>query len=118
MTTILVVEDNERLATGLRSNLEFEGYRVVVAGTAEEGLRCAKDASPDLVLLDLMLPDADGYRVLRDLRERGLVTLRDGVAEVHDAAGLSRLGEFDPTYLYLDEKAIPAVGLRPRRSHG
>lgn len=57
-------------------------------------------------------------RVLRDLRERGLVTLRDGVAEVHDAAGLSRLGEFDPTYLYLDEKAIPAVGLRPRRSHG
>ena len=71
MTTILVVEDNERLATGLRSNLEFEGYHVVVAGTAEEGLRRATDASPDLVLLDLMLPDADGYRVLRDLRERG-----------------------------------------------
>lgn len=71
MTTILVVEDNERLASGLRSNLEFEGYRVVVAGTAQDGLTLARDESPDLVLLDLMLPDADGYRVLRDLRERG-----------------------------------------------
>ncbi|MCC6928774.1 MAG: response regulator transcription factor [Gemmatimonadaceae bacterium] len=71
MATILVVEDNERLATGLRSNLEFEGYRVVVAGTAQEGLAQARDARPDLILLDLMLPDADGYRVLRDLRERG-----------------------------------------------
>ncbi len=71
MTTILVVEDDERLASGLRSNLEFEGYRVVVAGTAPEGLTLARDESPDLVLLDLMLPDADGYRVLRDLRDRG-----------------------------------------------
>jgi len=71
MTTILVVEDNERLATGLRSNLEFEGYRVVVAGTAQEGLALARGEHPDLILLDLMLPDADGYRVLRDLRERG-----------------------------------------------
>ena len=71
MTTILVVEDNERLATGLRSNLEFEGYRVVVAGTAQEGLALAQGEHPDLILLDLMLPDADGYRVLRDLRERG-----------------------------------------------
>lgn len=71
MTTILVVEDNERLASGLRSNLEFEGYRVLVAGTAQDGLTLARDASPDLILLDLMLPDADGYRVLRDLRDRG-----------------------------------------------
>lgn len=71
MTTILVVEDNERLASGLRSNLEFEGYRVLVAGTAQDGLTLARDESPDLVLLDLMLPDADGYRVLRDLRDRG-----------------------------------------------
>lgn len=56
-------------------------------------------------------------RVLRDLRERGLVTLRDGVVAVHDRAGLARLGEFDPKYLYLDEAAVPAVGLGPRRRH-
>lgn len=56
-------------------------------------------------------------RVLRELRERGLVTLRDGNVDVHDGAGLARLGEFDPRYLYLDEAAVPAVGVRPRRSH-
>ncbi len=56
-------------------------------------------------------------RVLRDLRERGLVTLRDGVVEVHDGAGLARLGEFDPEYLYLDEAALPAMSIRPRRNH-
>lgn len=56
-------------------------------------------------------------RVLRDLRERGLVTLRDGVAELHDSAALARLGEFDPRYLYLDSEAVPALGAGPRRRH-
>lgn len=56
-------------------------------------------------------------RVLRDLRERGLVSLRDGVVEFQDGAGLVRLGEFNPKYLYLDEAAVPAVGVRPRRSY-
>ena len=71
MTTVLVIEDHEVLAHGLRSNLEFEGYRVVVAATAEEGLALASAVSPNVILLDLMLPDADGYGVLRTLRERG-----------------------------------------------
>jgi DNA-binding response OmpR family regulator len=70
MTTLLVIEDNEALAAGLRSNLEFEGYRVLVAATAAEGLQLAAEP-PDLIILDLMLPDMDGYRLLRELRDRG-----------------------------------------------
>lgn len=71
MTTILLVEDNETLALGLRSNLEFEGYRVVTAPTAATGLTLASQERPDLMILDLMLPDSDGFRVLRELRSRG-----------------------------------------------
>lgn len=57
-------------------------------------------------------------RVLRDLREGGLVTVRGGTVDVVDRAGLARLGEFDPRYLYLDETAVPARAAHPRRSHG
>ncbi|MGQ0646291.1 MAG: response regulator transcription factor [Gemmatimonadaceae bacterium] len=71
MTRILLIEDNESLARGLRSNLEFEGHIVEVAGTAADGLSLAVTGGHDLLILDLMLPDGDGYRVLRQLREAG-----------------------------------------------
>ena len=71
---ILVIEDNALLAAGVRSNLEFEGYQVEVAGTGGEGLRLAHDRTFALVVLDLMLPDIDGFRVLRELREHGVET--------------------------------------------
>ena len=73
MTTarILIVEDNANLAYGLRTGLEIEGYEVQVAEDGETGLERAKRWSPDLVMLDLMLPGMDGYRVLKALRESG-----------------------------------------------
>jgi DNA-binding response OmpR family regulator len=73
MTTarILIVEDNANLAYGLRTGLEIEGYEVQVAEDGETGLERAKRWSPDLVMLDLMLPGMDGYRVLKSLRESG-----------------------------------------------
>jgi two-component system, OmpR family, alkaline phosphatase synthesis response regulator PhoP len=71
MTLILVVEDNPDLAFGLRNNLEIEGYDVLVAEDGTSGLARALDAGADLIILDLMLPGLDGYRVLRTLRERG-----------------------------------------------
>ncbi|HXE58989.1 MAG TPA: response regulator transcription factor [Gemmatimonadales bacterium] len=74
MKRILIVEDNERLADGLRNNLEYEGYAVLHAPDAARGLALAREARPDLVILDLLLPDGDGYRVLRALREAGIVT--------------------------------------------
>jgi DNA-binding response OmpR family regulator len=74
VTRILVVEDNRNLATGLRNNLEIEGYEVDVAGDGATGLAQARSQSPDLIVLDLMLPGMDGYRVLKTLREEGINT--------------------------------------------
>src|SRR5204862_887434 len=68
---ILVIEDNPDLAYGLRNNLEIEGYEVEVAKDGTRGLSRAKTANPDLVVLDLMLPGMDGFRVLRALRDDG-----------------------------------------------
>jgi DNA-binding response OmpR family regulator len=69
--TILVVEDNADLAFGLRNNLEIEGYEVEVAGDGPSGLAQARATRPDLIILDLMLPGLDGYRVLKALRDEG-----------------------------------------------
>jgi two-component system, OmpR family, alkaline phosphatase synthesis response regulator PhoP len=71
MTRVLVVEDNADLAFGLRNNLEIEGYEVIVADDGPTGLTRAREEMPDLVILDLMLPGMDGYRVLRALRAEG-----------------------------------------------
>ncbi|HJU90561.1 MAG TPA: response regulator transcription factor [Gemmatimonadaceae bacterium] len=71
MTRILVIEDNVDLARGLADNLNFEGFDVVVAHDGREGLEQARSVSPDLVILDLMLPELDGYRVLTTLRSEG-----------------------------------------------
>jgi two-component system, OmpR family, alkaline phosphatase synthesis response regulator PhoP len=71
MPRILIVEDNPDLAYGLRTGLEIEGYEVQVAEDGETGLDRARSWTPDLVMLDLMLPGMDGYRVLKTLREGG-----------------------------------------------
>jgi len=71
MPRILIVEDNPDLAYGLRTGLEIEGYDVQVAEDGETGLERARAWSPDLLMLDLMLPGMDGYRVLKTLREGG-----------------------------------------------
>jgi len=65
---VLLVEDNPDLAFGLRTSLEVEGYDVLHAETGREGLATATEAAPDLVVLDLMLPEMSGYEVLRRLR--------------------------------------------------
>ncbi len=68
---VLLVEDNEDLAFGLRNNLEIEGYEVQVAGDGRRGLELAISWRPELLILDLMLPELDGFRVLRELRRAG-----------------------------------------------
>jgi len=73
-TKLLVIEDNPDLAFGLRNNFEIEGYEVEVADDGLVGLERARRWSPDIILLDLMLPGMDGYRVLRTLRAEGLDT--------------------------------------------
>jgi DNA-binding response OmpR family regulator len=67
---ILVIEDEPDIVRGLRDALEFEGFEVLARGTGAEGLAAAMDWAPDAVLLDLMLPDDNGYRVCETLRLR------------------------------------------------
>jgi two-component system, OmpR family, alkaline phosphatase synthesis response regulator PhoP len=71
MRRILVVEDSPELAFGLRNNLEIEGYEVSVAADGTAALAQASEFKPDLILLDLGIPEPDGFRVLRTLRDRG-----------------------------------------------
>jgi DNA-binding response OmpR family regulator len=71
MARILVVEDNADLAAGVEYNLKLEGYDVRVSGDGRDAIVAAAEWKPDLVLLDLMLPGVDGYRVLQEIRGRG-----------------------------------------------
>lgn len=71
MSRILIIEDNPDLAFGLRKTLEFEGYDVVVAENGTDGLAAAQEQETELIVLDLMLPDMDGFSVLRKLRRAG-----------------------------------------------
>ena len=74
MSRILIIEDNADLAFGLRSNLELDGHDVSVAATGPAGLRQALDKSPDLIVLDVMLPEMHGFDVLREFRKREKTT--------------------------------------------
>jgi two-component system alkaline phosphatase synthesis response regulator PhoP len=74
MSRVLIVEDNRNLALGLRSNLEYEGYETEVADDGSAALLRARTRSHDLILLDLMLPGLDGFRLLETIRHEGVAT--------------------------------------------
>jgi two-component system, OmpR family, alkaline phosphatase synthesis response regulator PhoP len=73
MSRVLIVEDEEHLATGLRFNLEADGYQVELAETGEVGIELLMEtpARFDVVVLDVMLPGKDGFAVVSELRQRG-----------------------------------------------
>ncbi len=68
--TILLVEDERDLLELLKYNFDREGYHVLTAETGEDGLKMVRQQSPDLILLDLMLPSMDGLEVCRSLKGR------------------------------------------------
>ena len=74
MSSILLIEDNRGYAATLGANLEREGYEVSIATTGIDGLESARSQSPDLIILDLMLPAMNGYTVLQRLRDTGDAT--------------------------------------------
>jgi two-component system, OmpR family, response regulator len=84
---LLVVEDEEMILELLSGSLRFAGFDVVTAVSGAEALRAVQASRPDLVLLDVMLPDGDGFEVVRRMRSSGpdvpviFVTARDGVRE-------------------------------------
>jgi excisionase family DNA binding protein len=67
---VLCVDDDEKVLELVRVTLEFEGYVVRVAGSADEGLAAIEEAKPDLILLDVMMPHVDGWEMLRRVQER------------------------------------------------
>ncbi|MCC6146559.1 MAG: response regulator transcription factor [Anaerolineaceae bacterium] len=70
---VLVVDDEERMARFIRLNLEHDGFRVVEAYRGMQAVQALRDALPDLVLLDVMMPDIDGFEVLSLIRETSTV---------------------------------------------
>ena len=89
---MLVVEDDASIALGLRINLEAEGYRVLVAEDGDSGLAVARAESPDLLVLDVMLPGKNGLEVLQALRQEGrmmpIIILSARSGEMDKVAGL------------------------------
>jgi DNA-binding response OmpR family regulator len=104
---ILLVEDNRAYAEMLKSNLEREGYEVSLAATGADGLERAKRTSPDLIILDLMLPSMNGYTVLQRLRDEG----REAPVLIMTARGTEeeKLRGFD---LGADDYIVKPCGLR------
>jgi two-component system cell cycle response regulator DivK len=68
MSTILIVEDNEKNMKLVRDILQVKGYTTIEATTGGEGIRLAHERRPDLILMDIQLPDIDGISALRQLR--------------------------------------------------
>jgi DNA-binding response OmpR family regulator len=66
--TILVIDDEPHIVLGLKDALEFEGFSVLTAATGKAGMQLAQRERPDAILLDLMLPDLNGYQVCEEVR--------------------------------------------------
>jgi excisionase family DNA binding protein len=114
---VLIVDDDPRVREYVRVNLEMEGYAVREASSAEEGLAVLEEVSPDLVLLDVMMPEVDGWEMLRRLQERhGVgaipVVMFSGKVEEQAAEATARgaqgfLGKpFDPQQLIEHAKQL------------
>lgn len=69
MINILVVEDEENIRNIIKKVLEREGYHIFLAATGEEGFDVIEKVHIDLIVLDLMLPDIDGYQFTKELRD-------------------------------------------------
>ena len=69
MSTILIIEDNPKNMKLVRDILRYGGHQTLEAATGREGVRLAEEHRPDLVLLDIQLPDIDGINVLREIRK-------------------------------------------------
>jgi two-component system, OmpR family, response regulator len=84
---LLVVEDEEMILELLAGSLRFAGFEVMTAASGAEALRAVAASRPDLMLLDVMMPDGDGFEVVRRMRSSGpdvpviFLTARDGVRE-------------------------------------
>jgi two-component system response regulator MprA len=84
---ILVIDDDEKITSMLRRGLAFEGYKVNTANQAKEGLKLVLENAPDIIILDVMMPDIDGWEACRRIRESGshipilMLTAKDDIQD-------------------------------------
>ena len=120
-STILVVDDEKKIRDLVRSYLELEGYSVLVADTGERALESASRSDPDLVVLDLGLPDLSGEEVARTLRTASnvpIIMLTAKTGEDDRVTGL-RLGADDYlTKPFSPRELVARVGAVLRRASG
>jgi DNA-binding response OmpR family regulator len=122
MTTILVAEDEERIAAFLEKGLRAAGFRTVVAGDGRSALQRARSEQPDLVLLDVGLPEMDGFEVLRAIRQSDadtpVIMLTARTSGSDTVAGLTGgADDYVPKPFKFDE-LLARIRLRLRRAEG
>ncbi len=96
--TILVIDDEEGIRQSLQEILEDEGYEVLTAETADEGKRLIEEFKPDLIFLDIWLPDRDGIELLEDLKNQFRdipVVIISGHGTIEQAVKATKLGAYD-----------------------
>ena len=119
---LLVVDDEPNIRELLSASLRFAGFEVSVAGSGREALDAARESQPDLVVLDVMLPDMDGFEVLRRLRgaHRSLpvvfLTARDATAD--RVSGLTLGGDDYVTKPFSLEELVARIQAVLRRTDG
>ena len=74
MTKILIVEDDETILMGLKDDLEFEGYEVAAADNGKDGYMLARNREFQLIILDILLPELNGFEICKKLRDEGVKT--------------------------------------------
>ncbi len=117
--TVLVVDDDPRLREYVRANMELEGYAVLEAGSADEGMAVLEGEQPQLILLDVMMPGVDGWQMLQRIQEtHGAipVIMFSGKVDAQSAADAEKRGAtgfigkpFDPQQLIDRAKQILPV---------
>ena len=117
---LLVVDDEETILELLSRSLRFAGFEVMTAASGAEALRVAVASRPDLVLLDVMMPDGDGFEVVRQMRSTGpdlpviFLSARDGVRE--RVAGLALGGDDYITKPFSLEEVLERIRAVLRRT--
>jgi two-component system, OmpR family, response regulator len=119
---LLVVEDEPTILELMSGSLRFAGFEVVTAASGVEALRAAATARPDLILLDVMMPDGDGFEVLRQIRSGGpripviFLTARGAVRD--RVAGLTLGGDDYVTKPFSLDEVLARIRAVLRRSEG
>ena len=106
---ILVIEDRESLQGVLKSRLQEAGYKVFIASTGAEGLKAVTKTKPDLIVLDVMLPDANGFDLCKKIKEKkkpAKVIIYTGKLEAVDTRRARLAGADDFTVKTIDFKYL------------